>query len=494
MSRVVLNLLALGMLATPVVAQEPTPSIPQSLTLQDAIDLAYRHNPTLRQFANDIGPATWGVRNAYAAFVPRFTASGGIGYSGAGSQRFLSTEFVQSSGTVGSSYNLGLSLQLSGRSLMQPGVARANHAAAQAGITGAEINLESAVRGQYLAVKEAEAQLELQRLQLTRNEEFLRLAQARFDVGQNTLLDVRRAEVERGQSQVAVLRAEQTVTVEKLRMFETIGLPAPTDPSVVTFPDTFPVVAPPWELEALLSEADVENPDLIVLRAQEASANASERATKTDYLPSLSFSAGWSGFTQQFTNDQFLVASAQASADASVAQCQFANANWQNAGVPGPDCNLFAWDPAQADQIVADNQVFPFNFTAQPFSASVGISLPIFTQFSRPLQISEASARSEDAAEAVRALELSVRTGVSQNYYALQAAYTAIGIQETNRTAAQEGLRLATERYRLGSGTFFELLDAQLAAQQAEADYINAIYAYHRAIATLENAVGRPLR
>jgi outer membrane protein TolC len=38
------------------------------------------------------------------------------------------------------------------------------------------------------------------------------------------------------------------------------------------------------------------------------------------------------------------------------------------------------------------------------------------------------------------------------------------------------------------------LLDAQLAAQTAEADYINAIYAYHQSIATLEDAVGRPLR
>ena len=87
-----------------------------------------------------------------------------------------------------------------------------------------------------------------------------------------------------------------------------------------------------------------------------------------------------------------------------------------------------------------------------------------------------------------------MRTAVSENYYALEAAYTAIGIQESNRTAAQEGLRLATERYRIGSGTFYELLDAQLAAQQAESDYVNAVYAYHRAIATLENAVGRPLR
>ncbi len=487
-------LLALGLIVTPVLAQDPSPSIPQSLTLQDAIELAYQNNPTLRQAANNLGPATWGVRNAYASFVPSLSLNGTMGYSGAGTQNFLTTDFVQSSGTVGSSYNIGLNLNISGRTLMQPGVARADYAAAQAGISGAEINLESLIRGQYLAVKEAEAQLELSLLQLTRNEEFLRLAQARFDVGQNTLLDVRRAEVERGQSQVQVLRARQAVIVEKLRMFQTIGLPAPTDLDAITFTDTFPVVEPQWQLQSLLDEADVENPNLIVLRAQESSANANERAVRSDYLPSLSMSAGWSGFTQQFTNTDFVIGSAEAQADATVAQCNFTNANWQNPGTPGPDCSQFAWDPAFAEPIIERNSVFPFSFTAQPFSARITVSLPIFTQFSRPLQVAQASAQTEDAAEAVRARELLVRTAVSENYYALQAAYTAISIQESNRTAAQEALRLATERYRVGSGTFYELLDAQLSAQLAEADYVNAVYAYHRAIATLENAVGRPLR
>ena len=74
------------------------------------------------------------------------------------------------------------------------------------------------------------------------------------------------------------------------------------------------------------------------------------------------------------------------------------------------------------------------------------------------------------------------------------AAFQSIQIQETNRSSAQEGLRLARERYRVGSGTFFELLDAQVIAQQAEADYITAFYGYHRSLANLEAAVGRELR
>jgi outer membrane protein len=94
----------------------------------------------------------------------------------------------------------------------------------------------------------------------------------------------------------------------------------------------------------------------------------------------------------------------------------------------------------------------------------------------------------------VRSRELLVRAEVTNAYYGLQTAYQSVKIWDGNRAAAQEQLRLATERYRVGSGTFFELLDAQLAAQRADSDYINAVYDYHKAIAALETAAGRPLR
>ena len=63
-----------------------------------------------------------------------------------------------------------------------------------------------------------------------------------------------------------------------------------------------------------------------------------------------------------------------------------------------------------------------------------------------------------------------------------------------NRRAAADQLRLATQRYRLGAGSFMELLDAQVAAEQAESDYISAVYNYHRFVAALEAAVGHPIR
>ncbi len=482
-------------LALPALARgQADPTIPQELTLQRAVELAWEYNPAFRQTANDLGPARWAVRNAWAAFIPGVDLSGSLSYAGAGSQRFLTAEFQQGSPTIGSSYGLSMSARLDGRTIMGPSVSEAQYNATEAAISGAEVNLESSVKQQYLAVLQSEAQVELAEKQLERNEEFLRLAQARFEVGQNTMLDVRQAEVAKGQSEVTLLQARQRVTVDRLVLFQTMGIPAPSDPLAVTLVDTFPIAEPQWELADLLLAAEGGNPDLLSLRAQESAARANEKAAKATWLPTLSFSAGWSGFTQEFTNSQFLIDQAEGSADGEILSCQYINDYLLNPEHPPTDCSMFALTDADRARIIEQNNVFPFAFTTQPFGARLSISLPLFTQFSRPLEVSQASIQTEDAEEAVRARELQVRTDVSQAYFALEAAYEAIRIQESNQTAAQEQLRLATERYRVGSGTFFELLDAQLAAQQAEADYINAIYAYHQSIATLENAVGRPLR
>ena len=120
--------------------------------------------------------------------------------------------------------------------------------------------------------------------------------------------------------------------------------------------------------------------------------------------------------------------------------------------------------------------------------------VPLWGNFLQPLQVSQAKAQHQDLQESVRARGLQVRTDVNQAYLVVGTAYRAVAIQDTNRVAGREQLQLATERYRVGSGTFFELLDAEVAALRAESDYIGAVYDYHKAVAALEAAVGRPLR
>jgi outer membrane protein TolC len=482
-----------GLLVCPLTALSQQP-VPQTITLATAIAIARDNNPAYRQSLITRGPATWGVRNAYASLLPSVTASGGVGYTGTGQQLFLTSAFNQQVSTWSSSYSIGLDWELSGATLSQPGLRRAQLAAVDADVRGAEVALVSNVTQQYLTVLQAGENARVARAQLEHNDEFLKLAQARFDVGRATLIDVRQAQVARGQAQVALLRARTATEVEMLRLFEVLGVAAPDPVSAQQLADTFPVQEPAWRLGDLLTMAEAQNPSLAALRARENAANWGVRAASSSYGPSLSFSAGWSGYTQKATDLTPVINQVRAQADTNIAVCQYQNTAWLNPGQPALPCSLLAFSPESIQTLRDRNNAYPFHFISQPFQARFTITLPLFTNFSRPLQVSQASAQRDDLTESVRARGLQVRTEVSQAFLVLETAYRAIGIQDTNRTAAQEQLQLATERYRVGSGTFFELLDAQVAQLNAEYDYVNAVYAYHKAVAVLETAVGRPLR
>ena len=301
---IVAGLLAANATPIAVGAQQPTAPLPPAiatirqpraaLSLADAIAVARENNPLYRRAENNRGPAAWGVRNAYSSLlIPNVRASGGMTYSGPGSQTFLAQSFSQSGSTVASFYELGLSYELSGATLSQPGLAKAQQRATDQDIAGAENVLITGITQQYLTVLQAIAQADLAHKTLQRNEEFLKLANARYGVGQATLIDVRQAQVARGQAQVAVLRAETVVSVEKLRLFEQMGVTPPLDITEVQLTDTFTVHAPPWQLKELLTMAEQQNPVLKALRAREDAAAWNVRSTASAWGPVVALSAGF---------------------------------------------------------------------------------------------------------------------------------------------------------------------------------------------------------
>jgi outer membrane protein len=502
----VLTALALGLAPVAAVAQDttstiaPKPPVAATLTLDEALSQARANSPRYRQTLNDAGPARWGVRNAYGDFLPQFSVSSGVGYTGSGQSQF-GAFFNQTPAFVSSNYSLLLQWQLDGRTLTAPSEQKALRRAVDEDITGAGVTLKADITDQYLASLQAGAQVEVARQQVTRNDEFLRLARARYEVGQATLLDVRQAEVTRGTSEVQLLRAIQLENEAKLELLRRIGIEPKVAIDQLALTDSFPVSAPDFQLEQLLTMAEEQNPSLRSLRAREAAANTSVKAARSEFLPRLFAQAGWSGFTQQYTDEAGLIERSRAGAVGGYQPCVENNTIRASVGLGQTNClvsNGLATPTTLADETVqgirSQNSVFPFDYSGQPFQASLTVSLPIFTGFSRSLRVSQAQAQQQDADESLRAGALQVRTTVHSRFLAVQTQHRAIAVQETSRVAAREQLRLAQDRYRLGSGTSLELSDAQNAVQRAEGDYVNAVYDYHRAVAALEAAVGRPLR
>src|SRR5438034_4666269 len=180
-------LLSVGLVVCPAFAicQQP---VPATISLADAVALARQHNPAYRQTMHDRSPAAWGVRNAWSSlWLPSVTASGGVAYAGPGEQNFLTSSFSQSVSTWSSNYNFFLDWTLNGQTLSQPGLKQAELNAAQADVVGAETNLVTAVSQQYLTVRQARDNAEVARPLPQRDEQFLTLANARYDPGRAPL-------------------------------------------------------------------------------------------------------------------------------------------------------------------------------------------------------------------------------------------------------------------------------------------------------------------
>lgn len=445
-------LVVLGLLAAIAEAQQPAAAQApaRSLSLAEAQDIARRSNPDYLTAANDRGPAAWQLRTATLnLFTPDAGLRGSHSFTASGTRSDFFGQPTASQASTTQSYSFGLSYDFSGQTLASRGQARAGLRVAESGIAEARTRLETEIRRLYLNALQAQAEQELARRSLERARENHALAQARYSVGQGNLIEVRQNEVQQGQREVAVLRADQSADNELLRLFQQIGTPKPAGPVVLT--DSFPVAQPMWTLEQLLPLALSDNPGLLSLRAREHSATWSSRAARSEFLPTFSLNVGVMSGSRLRT-----------------------------------EIDTAAGSGAPLLPVTQSNR--------NPWGFTVSASLPIYDGFARNSRVAQARAQEDDARQAVRARELQLRTDVTAALHAVQAAWQSIDIQRRNREASSEALELATQRYRVGSGGYLELLSARVDAEQAARDHVAAVYDYHRAIAALENAVGRPLR
>jgi outer membrane protein len=464
------------------------------LTLPEAIALAQRNNPQHLQLVNDRRAASAAVRSAYGAFLPSADVSFSSEYRKEGSQPFQGLNFSTASDVYQSSYWLGVSYQLSSATFITPKLESARRDAVEADIVGSSHALRALVTQDYLTTLKSEAQAVLQDTLTRAAEAQLELARARAAVGAGTQLDVTRAEVALGTQQVAALRARNTAEVDKLRLFERMGV---AQPPSVRLSTQFAVAGPPVSLDDALRTAREENPYLRAFRSRERVASLDVRRAQSQYLPSLSVRTGWGGYTQQYSNEAVLVEGQRSSTLQNLAQCLSTDTLRRAVGLSTiqPFCAAeYTFTPADEAAIRRENDQFPFNFTRQPFSVTATVSLPLFDGFSREQRVAEAQALRDDARYEVRQLELKLTADVTAAYYTLITAVRASEVQEQNAIKAREELRLTEERYRVGAATFVELTESRASFERAEQDRIAAVYDYHQAWAALENAVGRPLR
>lgn len=471
-------------------------SIRDELSLEEAIRLAHEANPDYLIQESQAVNAHWRSREAWGDLLPSMNASNSLGYTASGERRFQSVEFGTQPAILSSSYNLGLSVSLTGASLLRPSVVRDRNRAIDAQVEGASAGLVDQVTQAYLLALQADEELRQARTELDRTRLLVRQAEAQVEVGAGTPLDIRRAEIQAGQAEVRLLQAENGAATARLTLGRTVGVDIATGVQLST---GFPLFEPDLDAERLLDRAMERNPVLRASRSQRAASQTETRMARAQYLPSVSLSASWTGSVFEPTNLSPLIQDRLAQLSGRFESCLQDNRIRDLLGDPPSDCSQFdpsisAVESQVRDQVRSQNEGFPFDFRQQPLSLSLQFSIPVFTGFSRQLQVEEARVAERNAHQQVRSEELRLRAEVESAVRSVRTAHRTVALQARIRETAEEELRLARERFRLGLASSIEVADAQSNLSEAEREEIQAVYDFHISFASLEALIGESLR
>jgi multidrug efflux system outer membrane protein len=158
----------------------------------------------------------------------------------------------------------------------------------------------------------------------------------------------------------------------------------------------------------------------------------------------------------------------------------------------GPSLNLLA---AAGSRAAFTPSQQPANTARQDSTWRVGVTfeVPLFDGGRVSARVDEEAARLAAQRERLDRLALQVRLDIETAHAGLSSALERVASAEAARGLARENLHIEQEKYTLGRGTAFDVLDAQSALTDIEALHIRALADARTAAAQLAWALGEDL-
>jgi outer membrane protein len=420
----------------------------RELTLAEAVRIALDNAPVIIQRFGEYAAAQQRIDQAFSAMLPQLNLLGQA--IRVDSQTRLISSTGSSTFTNVQKPTIGTGRLSASQLLFDFGKTWAATDAAKANSDSARENVELQKDLIMLAVKENYfLQLLSSRLTVVsaqavdRAELNLKSARGFYDVGTRPKFDVTRAEVDVANARVALIRAQNAVSLARIGLNQAMGIAinAPT-----RIKDILAYEHVTFDQDTLVAEALRQRPEYKQARLQWDAAEATVRQNFRDFFPGL-FGVGSVG-AGRVQND-----------------------------FQGPGS--------------ANNP--PGVFTSETRDWQIGLELrwSIFDGGNKIARYREAKALLEAAQAGVRDTELQIWQQVEQAYVNVVAAEEQIGAAQKAVESAQENFRLSQGRFDAGVGTIIELTDAQLALTQAQATEAQALSDYRVAIARLERALAR---
>jgi outer membrane protein len=399
-----------------------TPGMP--ITLAQVVDIALANNSTTRLAWLQARAAQAGVGSAESAYLPEVDLDAQITNT--------RTTSTPAQTTLGPSLALNyLLFDFGGRAATVEGARQtliASNFLHNQAIQDVILRTQQA----YYSYLAARALLAAEDATIKERQQSLDSADARHNAGVATIADVLQARTAYSQ---AVLNRESIQgnlrTIEGV-LATTMGLPATTRFDFGELPLDVPTLRVSEAVDALISRAVTQRPDLAAARATAERFGVRIREVRSQFLPSVGLS-----------------------------------------GSIGP-----TWISGTGGG------------TTMTHSVAVGMRWPVFTGFRNVFDVRQAEIDAQAAREDVRALEQQVDLQVWTSYYALQTATKRMTTARDLLDSAQQSVAVAQGRYSAGVGSILDLLTAESALESARAQEVQARTDWFLSVAQLAHDTG----
>jgi len=339
----------------------------------------------------------------------------------------------------------------------QAGVSQARH-----GQEAAAQDLAFQVRQQFYLTLRAQDLLKVQ-------EEDLRLAQdqerrttSMFELGSVARVDVLKAKVRVSDAEVALIKQQNQVDIEKSHLATLLGLGA--DAPLELAGELKADVAVP-DSAAAVTES-VKRPDLESARENVRSASNLHRAANFSRIPGL------------FATFDYNINTGTSQSD-NINRQTVLDLNTPNPGDTTFTNVLFTF-PVESD----------LDFDGWNLRVGATVTLDAFLNTG---QTKRTKAVMHQAEYDLKGLELDVQRQIEEAVLNTRAAMKSIDAAQRGVESAEEDLRLSQERYQQGLGTVLELLEAQVNLTRARDTLVNALTVLKISEAALDKARGASL-
>lgn len=268
-------------------------------------------------------------------------------------------------------------------------------------------------------------------------EQNLAQVQKFFDVGKASRFDVLRAEVQVANFKPMVVSANNAVRLAESGLRMILGMGDDTDINYIEKLQYAESDLIKMSLDELIGISMQDRPEMAMLKGQMNLAKKEVSLSKAKYLPSLIVGTS---YQYQGLRDDF----------------KFANDDFHKS-----------------------------------FNSSVSLSVPIFSGFGTSAKVQQAKIAVKETGYQAESAINGIKLEVKSAFFIAKEADENVITQAKTISLAEEALRLAELMYSEGSSTQLDVLNANVALNQAKMNYQESLYKYNVALANLKKAINQ---